>query len=1517
MSKQPIKLLLIEDNPGDARLLQEMLAEARAGSFDVKVAERLSTGLEQLAAGEIDVALVDLSLPDSQGLDTFSKIHAQAPHVPTIILTGLDDEVLAMNVVRGGAQDYLVKGQVTSTLLTRAIRYAIERKQTETMQAYYLQTEHALRQISSRFMDAEDLEKAIGDALRDIGTLLRVERICLVMIRDEAKLSVTHIWTAGGTKPPAADLPEADIAVYSPMIDRLLANEIIAVHDVSQLPPAERAICDGCGFVSMLAVPILARGTLLGFFSLGETQRHRHWKNEEIGFLCNAAEIFGRAIERAQAETFMQQRALELATLNAVAQALAASLELKDLLDEALSRTVYALGFPGGLIYLFDESTGQVTLHSYTGLSMPLIEHLRSQKLDGALGDLVRRQGEPVVLPDLADSTLEDGRRLMDVGLRSYVGVPIVHKDHVLGALCLFDTIPHGLSRSDQSLLVAIGQEIGVAVENARLFEGITREREVAQTLLRTAEALSTTLEIDKLLEQVLDALQRVVPYDAAAVGQLRDTGPLPGEQSDGFAHTAWMVASRGLQPAPTRELAWGESPHLRRVVYERQPVIVRDVLDDPQWHHLEGFGLARSWLGVPLISKDKVIGILTIASRQPAVYGEQTARLAFAFAHQVALALENSRLYGQTREQLRESVLLHNVTSALASSLDAGQILAYMARSLCEILNASRVEIASLNEATRTITTVAQYVAFGSISNEQYPELGQISPLSEAPAMAEALTRRRPLQVHRNDPNTDPRDRARLEARGADTLLLVPMIARDRVLGFAQVYECQGTRRFTAGEIALGQILIHQATIAAENARLFEETQRRVRELQLLHDVGLAAASGVRLEETLQAAVTALTSALPDTYVAVLLLEAESGLLRLEASNLPDAVRNLRLPLGKGITGWVAQHKEPALVLDVCQDSRYLAAVPDVRSELCVPMIAGQQVIGVLDVQSLRPNAFTEDDQQLMSTLANNLAVLVERARLFEAVEDASQELQQRAEALQQANARLQELDRLKSQFLASMSHELRTPLNSIIGFSEVLLDGLMGEMPPGQQECVRDILSSGEHLLALINDVLDLSKIEAGRVKLEPVPFNVAEWVAEIKTTIAPLIDKKSQVLTIELADGLPLLVADPFRIKQVLLNLLSNANKFTPEGGHITLSCRLADPATMLFSVSDTGIGIKPEEQELIFEEFGRSEDAAVRETTGTGLGLTISKRLVEMHGGRIWVESEYGHGATFSILLPLAGSSSPEEAKGAAAEERTVLIIEDDRQFSNLLAFYLRQEGYTPIQHYSGTGAVSRAREAKPALITLDLMLPGQDGWEVLRALKSDPRTRSIPVAVVSAVEDGALAFSLGAIDYLVKPIRRSDLQKLLSTLTLPEPAEREVKVLVVNDDAETMRVLNDVLSTDRYTVLLAHDSEQGLSLARNEHPDVILLDLTMPETESFDLLEQLRADSETADIPVTVLAGIDMTSEEREFIDSHSQGLVPKAALTPQVLLHEVHRLEALATEMKNAARPCPLSRQSP
>ncbi len=389
-----------------------------------------------------------------------------------------------------------------------------------------------------------------------------------------------------------------------------------------------------------------------------------------------------------------------------------------------------------------------------------------------------------------------------------------------------------------------------------------------------------------------------------------------------------------------------------------------------------------------------------------------------------------------------------------------------------------------------------------------------------------------------------------------------------------------------------------------------------------------------------LHAAVETLSAELSVPLVTILMADVEGkGLQAIASKGYPQNFFQSFCPWDTGIIGWAARNRQPALISDVRTVPYYMEVSPNTRSELCVPLLSEAHVIGAINLESPLENAFTQDDLRLLTILANNLVVLIERARLFEEVEAARSELEERAAALETANEQLRELDRIKSQFLANMSHELRTPLNSIIGFSEIILDELTGPINEDQQECVQDIYESGKHLLALINDLLDFSKIEAGRMKLEPSAFEVRELFDELRTTISPLTEKKAQRLSFQMEALSGQLTADRMRLKQVFLNLLSNANKFTPQGGEICACCRQDDPEHLLFLVQDNGIGISLEDQRVIFDEFRQGDGSLTREVDGTGLGLAISKRIIELHHGKIWVESEFGRGATFWVCLPI--------------------------------------------------------------------------------------------------------------------------------------------------------------------------------------------------------------------------------------------------------------------------------------
>ncbi len=968
-------------------------------------------------------------------------------------------------------------------------------------------------------------------------------------------------------------------------------------------------------------------------------------------------ELFPLILERAlrHRQCQLQQRSTELDALNAVTASLSPHIALPDVLNQALTCIVQTLEFESGLIGLPDERTGNLLLADHAGLPESLLEHLRTHGLNDTLCALAYREKKALGIENLAGGT-EPGIQpeatiLLEAGVESYVGAPILHRNRALGTLCLFNTQPRPITQRESDLLITIGQQIGAAVENARLFEELDREREIAQTLLDTAEAMSTTLQLDRLLERVLDEFQRIVPYDSASISLLPDRSLPRIGKAPGSTPIAWLVASRGLEhvPAAQREFILNEFPLVHRVLETWKPVIVSDTHQEPDWIPVEGLGMVRSWLGIPLMFRERAIGLLMVDSHQVRAYDQETARVAFAFAHQAALAIENSRLYGQTRAQLREALLLHSVTAALSSTLDTDMMLPYVCRSLCEILNGSSATIYSLDEQINTITAVANYAASSASKREQETSPGHSHTLSELPATALALAQRRPTQMHVNDPEADPRERAMLVVHGAQAVLLLPMVAHGRAAGLAAVWESQSLRRFTEGEIAIGQTLTHQAAVAMENARLFAETQKSAQQIAALYETSRALASSLETESLIHTILDAVYRTLGCEHALIATGNEETNTIgirhtiwRGKFDAFPEQIQSVEYPLDHPDILADVYHSGRTEIIDGW-DERFDHQIWENLSgsngrdrflHIFMPIKMRDHVIGVVEAgyEKDEKSYISDDDIQMLTAFMDQAAVALENARLFE-------EVGKRARDLEEANSRLQEMDRLKDQFLASVSHELRTPLNSIIGFSDVLLKEWMGGLNPKQGECVQNILISAEDLLALINDILDLSKIAAGRMTIEPTTFLVPDMVAEVRTTITPLIEKKTQTFELTLDDALPPLTADRIRTKQVLLNLLSNANKFTPDEGQITLACHLHNPSTIIFSVTDTGIGIRPEDQEIIFQEFRQADGALALKAKGTGLGLAISKRLVEMQQGHIWVESDYGHGATFSFTLPL--------------------------------------------------------------------------------------------------------------------------------------------------------------------------------------------------------------------------------------------------------------------------------------
>lgn len=555
----------------------------------------------------------------------------------------------------------------------------------------------------------------------------------------------------------------------------------------------------------------------------------------------------------------------------------------------------------------------------------------------------------------------------------------------------------------------------------------------------------------------------------------------------------------------------------------------------------------------------------------------------------------------------------------------------------------------------------------------------------------------------------------------------------------------------------------------------------------------------------------------------------------------------------------------------------------------------------------------------------------------LEELTESLEEKVLERTKELDRINRELRRANEIKARFIANMSHELRTPLHSIIGFSEVLLDRTFGDITEKQQRHITNILTSGRHLLHLVSNVLDLAKIEAGKVELSYETFPIKGVIDEVMEVVRPLAEKKIIEMKTDIGPEITNFQADKVKFKQILYNLLSNAIKFTPENGKTGVRIerfineglfRWAAQGHEFLKVSvwDTGIGIKPEEKERIFEEFEQLDPS--RSTEGTGLGLTLTRRLVEFHGGHIDLESAYGKGSVFNVYLPVI----PEkvETKRLLFEEAVpifpwaeeaaplVLVVEDDLPTSELLTIHLTQAGYRVAHAYDGVEAIEKAKELQPFVITLDIMLPKKDGWEVLQSLKADPETSDIPIIIHSIIDNKELAFALGATDYLVKPVDKATLLGKLEELSLAIKKRRyPVTVLTIMNDRNTLEYLRDLLEKEGLLMHSALDPEEGLNLALATKPNVVMIDidiippipLLLKGSEGriterrgvggFDLIRRFKDNPALRETPIFALTSRAFSPNESLEMVGQIERVLKKDALSSRELINHLRDLEVL------------------
>ncbi len=894
--------------------------------------------------------------------------------------------------------------------------------------------------------------------------------------------------------------------------------------------------------------------------------------------------------------------------------------------------------------------------------------------------------------------------------------------------------------------------------------------------------------------------------------------------------------------------------------------------------------------LNAPLtLHGQSVIGALDFEMPAPTddAWKQELRTIVETVSSQAAQAIEAARLFEQTQISQREAEALYEVGRILVATESETEMFNTVLDKLLSTMGLKQGGVLFFDEGRETGRLYALYRDGQPVKDPkvEIPITGNLS-------YEKLIETKRPVAIE--DFATDPLV-AKVRQIGISTtitsLLLVPIIINDEVVG-ALGADAVGPNQhhFTEREQNLAMAMADQLAITLQNRRLIRETQRRAALLQTSSDVGRVATSILDEDVMMNQTVELIREGFGFEHAEIYLVDATGRIASPHTSELFGLTEKIMVGEHNVMGQALAQRR--AVVARATDEAtahlltRPSAALPAYQSQLAVPLQVGNSLIGGLNVLNSSAFGFTDEEISTLETLAAQLAVAIQNARTF-------REQQETAE-------RLKEIDKLKTQFLANMSHELRTPLNSIIGFSRVILKGIDGPLTELQKADLTSIYNSGQHLLGLINNILDLSKIEAGKMELNFEETEVDPIIKTVMSTAIALVKDKSVTLHQQVPEHLPKIWADPTRIRQVILNLVSNACKFTDNGSVTTRV--YADGDHVVFTVTDTGIGIPEEKLEHIFEEFTQVDASTTRKVGGTGLGLPISRHFVEMHHGEIWVQSHLGHGSTFGFNIPTTPPRKKEDKADfnpisqppVSGQQKVVVAIDDDPAVIDLYRRFLEQRNYRVVGLTHGKDAVAQVKNINPHAILLDIIIPEKDGWSVMKDLKDDPHTKNIPVIICSIVSDKKRGFSLGASNYLTKPIVENDLVEALKHLDVQ--SKDTLQVLVVDDQADDVLLIRRMLEAQsNYTIIEASNGIEGLEMVKTKNPDLLILDLNMPEMDGFAMIEALKQDERTRHIPIIIASAQELTPDEHKRLTGQVEVLLRKGLFSEKELLEDVGR----------------------
>jgi PAS domain S-box-containing protein len=1172
---------------------------------------------------------------------------------------------------------------------------------------------------------------------------------------------------------------------------------------------------------SLLAVPMLVGEKALGVIAVQDYDRPDMFNAAHLDLLSTFAAQAAIALENARLYQAGQRRAAELQALYESSLRLNVQRETPDLLRVIAEQAVNMFDAEVAGLYSYDPQFEELTLAVAVGY---LREYVGARLKPGeGLAGRVLASGRPITVEDYRDwpgqSPSSDGESRFRGAV---LAVPLMGRSGVQGVL----VIGGGERRTifddhDVWLAGLFAEQAAVALENALLVAEVQRRAEELAALHRAGHAIASTLDLNGVLGLVIAEVRNILNSEGASVLLYE---PAPDGVNDALVFAAaagpgaaGLVGTR--LPANVGIAGW--------VVREKEAALVSDAQSDARFYssvdQLSGI-TTRSVLAVPLMVKGVLQGVVEAINKASGPFVEHDLEMLETMAGSAATAIENARLFQAEHEQRELAETLRETGATLASTLDVDTVLGGLLDQVGRVVPNDVTNVMLIEGDYARVVRWRGYGRFSSQAN-----LDNVSyRIADQVMLRQMVETGEPLFI----PDTEAaQERVHpQEIEWARSYAGAPIRVQGQVIGFLNV-DSATPGFFGRRHAERLRVFADQTAIALQNARLFSSLAQEKQRLELLYRLGRQLLASLDVRQVAQRALDEICAVVGAIQGVALVRQRDPAgdrdLLQIVAisgyatESVESISGRIKLWVGDGLAGWVAEHRQTVVVDEILQDPRWLV-IPGLddwaRSGLTVPLLSGDNLVGVIGIYSDRAACFNQDHARLVESAAATVAVAIANAQLFEQAQKEiterkqveatlakertllAQRVQERTAELSAANAELARAARLKDEFLASMSHELRTPLNAILGMSEALLEQVYGELNEKQLKSLRSIEESGRHLLALINDILDLSKIGAGKMELDLGPVPVESACQSSLRIIKESAQKKQLKVSWSFDGTVTMIQADGRRLKQILVNLLNNAVKFTPEGGLIGLEVRGDIEHQMVnLTVWDTGIGISSQDVGRLFQPFVQLDGRLSRQYGGTGLGLALVYRMVEMHGGSVKVESEVGKGSRFTVSLPWHGDEGKvhgqpdiemRRRKDQKIRERdqetrnqkerepvTILLAEDNEANINTVSEYLTIKGYQVVAARNGVEALERARETRPDMIVMDIQMPEMDGLEATRRIRADADLSKIPIIAMTALTmpgDRERCLEAGANEYVGKPISLKDLVRMIEEQRSKQP-----------------------------------------------------------------------------------------------------------------------------------------------